>query len=719
LSSGSNSLRRRTPPAAGLFLLVVVAVLAVGPLTVAVADSSGAPPQRPYGVAFQGNTALSDARLKKAAERELLAFGRNDYRRADIDDAAYQMEIAYREAGYAFATVDYRIQHDPQRVQVVFAVREGPRVILARTLITGNRAVDSQTLLQLFNVRDSGLLGRPPPVFVQSKIDAAVSRIRDFYFTSGFLDARVARPTVSFSDDRRAATVTVSISEGVRYVIRGVRISGDLNPSATPAVNDVRKELIDQPYVPRRRLLLQSRLTAIAGEAGYPFARISVIDRPGAAEGDIILEATVDSGPQVIVTDIQVRGNADTSAEFIRRRLRLKPGDRYSLTKERASFKALYQTGLFSEVRLSLEPREDPNAAELIVEVVETPSLEFYLEPGWGSYEKLRLIAGVRERSLRGTGVILNPEAKASIKAQSLTVRLTDPWFLHTDVTADLPAYYSHRQEPSFTRRDLGFSLFFSKYLTQSWKAGSGYNLRTTDLSDVATSIQSGVPDDNYNLGSIELQATYDNRNDLFFPTRGQRFFLSAEHADQLLGGDITFTRVTGGIRVFFPLPGDTVLGLRYKTGLLLPGTGEVTLPVSELFFNGGENTVRSFKESELGPKNVFGEPVGGYAYNVFNVEVRHRLIGNVIGTLFFDAGNVSPNRSSNEQPVFPYTSRSELMTDTLHDFFRDFRLGVGVGLQYLLPIGPLRADFAFNPDRDEQRGEDAFVFHFSVGAAF
>ena len=52
-------------------------------------------------------------------------------------------------------------------------------------------------------------------------------------------------------------------------------------------------------------------------------------------------------------------------------------------------------------------------------------------------------------------------------------------------------------------------------------------------------------------------------------------------------------------------------------------------------------------------------------------------------------------------------------------DFFRDFRPGIGVGLQYKLPIGPVRLDVAFNPDADKDRDEDDWVFHFSVGMAF
>jgi outer membrane translocation and assembly module TamA len=44
-------------------------------------------------------------------------------------------------------------------------------------------------------------------------------------------------------------------------------------------------------------------------------------------------------------------------------------------------------------------------------------------------------------------------------------------------------------------------------------------------------------------------------------------------------------------------------------------------------------------------------------------------------------------------------------------------RYGVGMGLRYKLPIGPIRLDYGFNPDPHEH--EDSGAFHFSFGFAF
>ena len=106
--------------------------------------------------------------------------------------------------------------------------------------------------------------------------------------------------------------------------------------------------------------------------------------------------------------------------------------------------------------------------------MTESPAKELYFEPGWNSYEKLRLKAGFREKNLFGTGRIFGLDAAVSLKAQSLIASLSDPWFLNTDITADLPVFYNQRKQPPFTRQDLGGSLLFSKKLTDRLSASEG-----------------------------------------------------------------------------------------------------------------------------------------------------------------------------------------------------------------------------------------------------
>lgn len=530
------------------------------------------------------------------------------------------------------------------------------------------------------------------------------------------MDVVVGKPQTEFSPDRARVTITVPIHEGTRYLIQEVTFAGDIPPGAEKALRAARSELIGKSYFPRRKQGLRSRVLDTYGNLGYPDVRVEVEVRGPGPRGDTTLLVTISSGPLVTISGVKVRGNERTRTSFIKEHLRLRPGDRYDAAKIQESFRELYKTGLFSRVNLDLAKTDVGDRRILQVTVTESMAKEVSVEPGWGSYESLRCKVGFKEKNLFGRGIVFGSEIKGSIKDRAANVSLTDRSFVGKDITATMPVYYHRREEPSFTRTDYGVSLLFTKSLTDQLMATGGYGFRITRLSGTDPS---EVSDDHYNLGSVKAQITYDNRDDLFFPTSGLRSFISAEHADSALGGNVAFTRLTGGTRHFFRLAKNTILGVRYSTGLILPGSGQVFVPLAERFFNGGENTVRSFKEFELGPKDASGSPVGGLAFNVFNIELRQRLVGNFVGTLFFDYGNVAPNRSRQELGKPAYDRRSDILSDTFSDYFKDFRPGVGFGFQYLLPIGSARLDFAFNPDRDSERGEDSFVLHFSVGMAF
>jgi len=53
---------------------------------------------KPYKIVFQGNRSLNETALRRAAADELTAFEKQGQRRSDVDDAAFQMELAYRKA---------------------------------------------------------------------------------------------------------------------------------------------------------------------------------------------------------------------------------------------------------------------------------------------------------------------------------------------------------------------------------------------------------------------------------------------------------------------------------------------------------------------------------------------------------------------------------------------------------------------------------------------
>ena len=667
-----------------------------------------------------GNHEMKEADLLAAAKEELDAFVNRGHSVSAIDDAAFEMQLAYRHAGYPEAVVEYEIQGEAEGGRVLFHVREGQRRLIKDIVFTGNRALKGVRLLALAPHLKKALSQHKPFPYVAETIADLSEDIHKLYAGEGYLqpEVRVIAPEPAAGQEG-GMVITIAIREGLRFTVDQVKVEGDVPPGLAKEVAEISRGLQGVVYQPRQKLVLKSRLRDCYENAGYAAVAVTVEAEADETNGLVRLSARVDSGRQLVVDAIKIVGNERTTPDFIRSRLSLTPGAQYRLDDKQSSFHDLYQTGLFSNVDISLLPGAGPDSRTAQVLVEERKAREIFLEPGWGSYELLRLKSGYKDRNIFGSGRILRAESAVSTMGRSLELGVSDPWFLGSDVTMDLPFYYRYRTEPVFTMEESGANLYLTKVIHENVTVNMGYKYSKNVVSDVGQDVDQLRLATNYNTASVSGQLTRDTRDDLFFPSRGYRGSVSLEVARPELGGTIAYNRLVTGVRCFYPLPGGSILGLRFNTGVIMPAAGQQSIPVGERFFNGGESSVRSFKASRLGPVDSDGEPLGGTAFSTYAVEWRQKLNEDWAWSLFFDLGNVSPNLSKVDGQSPLAADRDELIRATWDDYFSDLRSGVGTGLQYLLPVGPARLDLAFNPDRDETRDEAAYVVHFSIGMAF
>ncbi|MFG6459456.1 autotransporter assembly complex protein TamA [Roseateles sp. BYS96W] len=114
-----------------------------------------------------------------------------------------------------------------------------------------------------------------------------------------------------------------------------------------------------------------------------------------------------------------------------------------------------------------------------------------------------------------------------------------------------------------------------------------------------------------------------------------------------------------------------------------------VGVPEKLLFLAGGDESVRGYSYHSLGPQKA-GLTVGGRVLATGSLEIAHPLLSSMPslwGALFVDAGNAA-SRWQDYRPV----------------------VGLGAGVRWRSPVGPLRADVA----RAQETGK--WRLHFSVG---
>uniref|UniRef100_A0A486XJH5 Translocation and assembly module subunit TamA n=1 Tax=Rheinheimera sp. BAL341 TaxID=1708203 RepID=A0A486XJH5_9GAMM len=169
-------------------------------------------------------------------------------------------------------------------------------------------------------------------------------------------------------------------------------------------------------------------------------------------------------------------------------------------------------------------------------------------------------------------------------------------------------------------------------------------------------------------------------------PHSASRLALRVEVSDQAWGSDASFVRLRGRAGWIGSAGDNHRFVTRLDGGAILMETLR-NLPPSLRFFAGGDNSIRGYSYETVSPVNAAGELTGARYLLTGSVEYQYRVKGDWWLAAFTDYGS-----AWDDNP--------------------DWVQGVGLGVRWASPVGPIRLDFAFGLD---QPGS-GFQLHFSLG---
>lgn len=676
--------------------LLLGACSVVTPAFQAERKQPGDPQPIPVEVQFRGDTGLGELELRRVIEDLMLELSREPHEDAYVFDASIEIEDLLIENGWPQPEVEWEVERpaDPEpRVVVIFTIAAGPRVTVADLALVGNEQIDAEDLLPLWRRRASGWFGTGDPYYVDADLRSFAGSVAERYRRDGYLDVTVSEPIMRvLAPDR--VSVTLQIREGERYRFGTVSVAPELAAAAEGAMPRSiegapaqRATLID--YEDRIRTALRSR--------GHAFARVTTERTAVAPQAHTVDYAvTGEPGPIATIEEVVIRGNEITSTGVIRSRIPLEPGDRFDGEAIDDALRHLYRLGVFRRIGVTPVPIDDSRERiRLDVHVEESEPRAIELRAGYGSYEAFRGGIRVVDRNLFGLARTLAIEGKLSTKSAGTQATLTNPDFLFDDITLTLGAEWFQREEPSYRDEAVGASAALTRrFGTLSARLGYDYRVRTDPFTD-ATAPDGVIVD--YDEGRLFTELRETDLDNLLFPRDGHEVFVRVETLDPALGASVELWRLRAGWTLMRELGRRWTVGLRGEHGWLWDQEGFARVPLQERWFLGGESSVRSYDKDQLGPKDINGTPLGAEWYNLYTAELRWEFLNNLELAAFVDAGNIGG-------PAENYG-------------FDEFSFGVGSGIRWMLPIGPLRFDAAINPD--PKPGERDYTLHFSVGYPF
>jgi outer membrane protein insertion porin family len=661
-------------------------------------------------VSFGGMKEFEAEQMLKALRDAGIGEGLS-FDKALVDRAEQEIKRQYLTRSlYGAEVVTTITPIERNRVNVTFTMSEGDAARIREIRIIGAEAFDEQTLLGQLALTTPGWLTwyTKTDRYSRTALNGDLETLRAYYVNRGYLEFTVESTQVTISPDKQDIAIAISIREGQRYNVTGVRLEGEYLGR-----EDAFKQLISirpgEAYRGELVTATQKAFSDLFGLYGYAFARVDARPEIDRANAQVAVVLSANPQRRVYVRRIDVAGNTRTRDEVIRREFRQLESAWYDGARIKLSRDRVDRLGYFAEVEV--ETREitgSPDQVDLVVSVKEKATGNLLIGAGFSSSERLSLTASVKQDNVFGSGNYLGVELNTSKTSRSFEFSTVEPYFTTDGVSRALSVFYRTTRpfnslgdayQIATPGASIRFGVPFSEYDT----VFMGIGWERTKIGATA-----GIPNSYFlyrqafgessTAWPLTLGWARDGRDSALVPTQGRYMRVNVEAS---LFGDVRYLRNNVQVQQYFALGPKYSLGLNAELGWG-KGLGTRPYPLFKNFYGGGLGSVRVFEQSSLGVVDPTGAFIGGARKFNANAEFYVPVPG---------SGNDKTLR------VFGFADLGNVWREGEPIEASSLRASAGIGLSWLSPVGPLKLSWGlpvkYQPNDRIQK------FQFQIGTAF
>lgn len=219
------------------------------------------------------------------------------------------------------------------------------------------------------------------PLYETRAIEADLARLRSFYFSQGYFDARVGVGSVTV--DGGDAILTLEVQSGPKYLVRHIEIDGiddERGATATDSSGEFHVETLCTSLFDAKRIAESQGRLDFAVELEISHTDGPALPNTGREWVDVT--SRVRTGSAYTVGRIDFSGHHRINESTLRRAMALQERSPFDVGKLRAGLARLNRSGLFEPLTLGdLEIRRRPDTltADLTVSIRERPGRRWSL----------------------------------------------------------------------------------------------------------------------------------------------------------------------------------------------------------------------------------------------------------------------------------------------------------------------------------------------------
>ena len=658
---------------------------------------------------FVGNKEFDTDTIKKAMKDIGIAEARI-FDRSALDRAEQELKRQYITRGKYAANVQTTVTpQERNRVAINFTIDEGDSAKIARINIVGAKAFTEKQLLKEITLTTPGWFTwyTKNDQYSKQKLQGDLEALRSYYQNRGYLEFNVDSTQVSITPDKEDIYITLNITEGPRFTVGDVRVAGDLVVPAAELEGLIRLKSGD--VFSREKLQASAKdVSDRLGAEGYAFANVNAVPQVNRETQTASFTFYVDPGRRAYVRKINISGNAKTRDEVIRREFRQLEDAWYDGPRIDRSKVRVKRLGYFEDVNVETPPVPgSSDQVDIEVSVTEKSTGNLLAGVGYSSAEGIVLNASISQQNIFGSGNALALGVNTSRFNRTYSVLYTEPYYTVDGVSRTIEAYQKTLDPTGlaiaqYSSKTYGAALGYGVPITETDTINFGGRFEHTNITLFSNSPQVYIDFVNQfgastNAYILTAGWSRDTRDDILYPSKGKLQSVLIEAG--LPFGDLSYWKAQYTHAVYWPIVGDLVLMARADLGYGDGFSGK-PLPFFKAFFAGGVNSVRGYDTASLGPRDIFGNALGGKRKIVGNLEAFYPILKGekaVRASVFVDAGQIYNNGDQSQ--------------------FESFRYSVGAGVAWNSPIGPLKFSYAIPINAKE--GDHEQRFQFQAGTAF
>jgi outer membrane protein insertion porin family len=672
-------------------------------------------------IKFEGNDAIPTDQLTSNVKLVGLSEGHVfDY--SMLDKVKQELKQAYLAMGKYNAQVRSTVTPlERNRVAVLIEIAEGDVAAIRHLNIVGNKVFSQAELTKKFQLGPDAGWFSSSDQYSKQKLAADLETLRSYYMNNGYINFDILSTQVTITPDKQDVYITINISEGDKYNIGKVAVTGN---TIVPK-SEIEKLISVHPGDTFSRLEItesHKRISDALGNIGYAFANINPIPELDKKKHEVNLTYMIDPGQRVSVRRINLTGNLRTDDEVLRREMRQMEGGWMSTSKVQRSVTRLNRLGYFNDVSVKTPAVPgNPDQVDVNFDVAERDSFgSFNFGIGYGDVQGMLINTSINWDNFMGTGEKMSINFDNSTTATTYSFNSTNPYWTNDGVSRYYSLYYRTTDSGAantadYTRDTYGASLRFgvpvSEYDTMSY--GLRYEHSKMNVSSATSaevldfcfdaSTTSDIYDCQYDTYSFELGWSHDTRDRAIFPDAGGKLSLSSELGLPATDNAHRFYKLRLNKQHYFPLAKHLTFSMKGELAYAdVYGTSKILAPY-ERYYAGGVQTVRGYRTNTMfstpGTLDSRGDPLGGNARLLGTMEMvfpppweldtqSMRL------KAFVDAGNVYNTSESTDLSELRYTT--------------------GLTLAWMTPVGPL--SFSYAIPLNEKTGDRTEQFQFTLG---